>query len=261
MRTGSSQREKPEKTELRRKRWELASLESELAQRELRLATLEAELRTFEAQYVHTVGTRFAELDALEAQIAEMQIWLNPSDSEARTRAAQARAKAQQTALSIEGTQTPQQRTFSPSEALKALYREVAKRIHPDLTLDAKERSLRQDMMTEANRAYEKGRADKLEAILDEWESSPEAVGGKGTAADLIRVIRKITQVRERLHLIRARMVRLKKSAVYELKERAEEAEKNGRSLLEELAEEIARRTEKAGWQLDRLKSRETVRE
>ncbi|HTZ99938.1 MAG TPA: hypothetical protein VMB02_06375, partial [Candidatus Aquilonibacter sp.] len=63
--------EKPEDQELARKREEQAVLEAELADRELRAANMNAELFAFERQYLHYVGSRYAELDELKAQIAE----------------------------------------------------------------------------------------------------------------------------------------------------------------------------------------------
>jgi septal ring factor EnvC (AmiA/AmiB activator) len=63
----------PEERELKRKQTELDSLETELIQRELDLATLRAELAEFESRYLRTVGVLYAELDEIEAQIAEAQ--------------------------------------------------------------------------------------------------------------------------------------------------------------------------------------------
>jgi hypothetical protein len=77
----------PEERELEKKQAELASLEAELIQRELDLATLRAELAEFESRYLRTVGVLYAELDEIEAQIAEAQARRKPSDSEAQERA------------------------------------------------------------------------------------------------------------------------------------------------------------------------------
>ena len=62
---------KPEEQELARKREEQAALETEMAERELRSANFRAELGAFERQYLHFVGTCYAELDEYKAQIAE----------------------------------------------------------------------------------------------------------------------------------------------------------------------------------------------
>jgi hypothetical protein len=39
----------------------------------LELTTFQGELRAFEARYLHIIGVRYAEIDELEAQIAESQ--------------------------------------------------------------------------------------------------------------------------------------------------------------------------------------------
>src|ERR1035438_4594398 len=70
------------------------------------------------------------------------------------------------------------------STELKTLYREVAKRVHPDLATDEADRHKREQLMAEANAAYQRGDADALRRILEEYEGSPESVRGAGIAAD-----------------------------------------------------------------------------
>ena len=199
MRTDITRRQTPEERELSRKLHEFSEIETELTQRELNLATVQAELHTFEARYIRIVGVCYAELDELEAQIAEAEVRLKPKNNKIQEEAAQARAHAQESAQAAGIAQEPREEKFSSSESLKRLYRDVTKCIHPDLATDEKERSRRQQLMTDANRAYEEGDEAKLRAILAEWESSPESVAGEGTAAELVRVIRKIAQVEKRL--------------------------------------------------------------
>ena len=91
----------PEERELEKKRSELAILEEELAQRELELTTLQSELRAFEARYLRIVGIHYAELDELEAQIAETQARLSPKDDELQEQASQARTQAQESARTV----------------------------------------------------------------------------------------------------------------------------------------------------------------
>jgi len=237
MTTRITQITSPEVKELEKKKAELASLEARLAERELDLATLQAELRSFEGTYLRIVGSRLAELDEIEAQIAEAESRNKPKDRETQQRASQARAQAQESARAVEAEQEAGKREpFRPSENLKKLYREVAKRIHPDLATDESERKRRHELMTEANRAYEEGDAARLEAILRDWESSPESVKGEGPGPELIRVIRKIAQVENRLTTIDAEIARLEESDLYDLKNQADQAEKEGRDLLAEMA-------------------------
>jgi DnaJ-domain-containing protein 1 len=233
-------RRTPEEEELDKKLTKLNELESELAQRELDLATLHGELRAFEIQYLRIIGTRYAELDDLEAQIAEIQARLTLKNKNLQDRAKKARTKAQESAQAVDIEQEPlKQEIFTPSESLKKLYREVAKSIHPDLANDEEDRTRRQLLMAEANCAYEEGDEARLDAILHEWESSPESVKGDGVGAELIRAIRKINQVKERLNVIEAETEQMKDSDLYQLKIKVEEAEIEGRDLLGEMASQL----------------------
>jgi hypothetical protein len=231
----------PEEAELERKKLELAAIENELAERELDLSTLEAELRAFERRYLRTVGVKYAELDDLEAQIAEAMARLNPQDTRTREQAAQARAQAEESAQTA-GTakESKQPNEFKPPEDLKKLYREIAKRVHPDLANDEEERARRTRFMAEINRAYQDGDAARLQAILAEWEGSPEAVKGEGVGADLVRIIRKISQARERLNAIGAKIAQKYESDLHKLMMKVREAEQGGRDLLAEMATKLS---------------------
>jgi DnaJ-domain-containing protein 1 len=214
----------PEDEELQRKSAELAILETELVQGELDLTTLHAELQNFDREYQQIIGTRYAELDRIEEQIAEYMEYLESSTD------------------------------FTPSEDLKKLYREVAKRIHPDLTTDPVEKVRRQELMIAANQAYEAGDMAALKAILHSWESSPESVKGEGVVAELIRVIRKISQCRERLSGIKQEFEAVKKTELYELKYRSDLAKDVGQDLLADMAQELDEQIRQAQTELQEIK-------
>lgn len=245
----------PEEQELERKKAELSALESELAQRELDLATLQAELRAFELRYLRTVGMKYAELDKLEAEITELLARKNPQDNSAQQRAEQARAQAEETARATGAAQADKTRdTFEPPEDLKKLYRDAAKKVHPDLAANDKERERRTKVMAEINRAYQEGDATRLRAILDEWEGGPEAIKGEGIAMELVRIIRKISQVRERLEKIAAEIARLRESDLAKLKDKVEDAVHQTRDLLREMVEQIDEQLAIAFLRLQELK-------
>ena len=260
MKTKITRRHTPEEKELHKKLSELASLEAELAQHELDLATLQAELRTFENRYLRIVGVRYTKLDEIEAQIAEALARLNPKDNKAKEKAEKARYQAQESAHATGNIQEQKEPLrFKPSENLKKLYREVAKSIHPDLSTDEEERLRRQQLMAEANRAYEEGDEERLRAILREWESSPESVKGEGPGAELVRVIRKIAQVEERLRTIEVEIAQLKESDLYKLKIKVEEAEKERHDLLSEMAGQIDKQVADARKRMAGIRERAKV--
>jgi hypothetical protein len=230
---------KPEEQELARKREEQAALEAELADRELRSANLQAELRAFEAQYLHFVGLRYAELDELKARIAERLASEQPGNERAQKAAGDARSRANETQSAAGEKAEQEPRAFESSPEMKRLYREVAKRVHPDLTSNREDRAKRQQLMVDANDAYSRGDEARLAKILTEYECSPEAVQGDGPGAELIRVIRQISQARSRLSEIEAETQEVLRSDLYQLKSRLDEAQKHGRDVLKEMIEKV----------------------
>lgn len=233
---------KPEERELARKLKEQERLESELAECELQLATLRGELRTLEARYLNLVSARYAELDELRAQIAERLAAEDPSNERLQRAAREARARADESHAALREAPPHKGQTFSPSPELKKMYREAAKRIHPDLTANPSDRERRQTAMAEVNRAYQQGDASAIGKILDAYESSPEAVEGEGAGAELVRVIRKLSLMKNRLGEIEAEMQTLLSSDLYGLKTQTDEAQEQNRDLISEMAEKIQER-------------------
>ena len=248
----------PEEQELEKKLAELSALEVELTERELELATFQGQLNAFEREYLRVVGIRYARLDEIEAEIAKYLAFLNPNNSTVRKQAEEAWAKAQDTkrAASEDVTNSESSGNFKPWESLRKLYREVAKRIHPDLTTDKTERLRRQQLMAEANQAYENGDEDRLRAILDAWENSPNLVQGQGVGAELIRTIRKIAQVKERLKAIEGEIEALKRSTLYQLREKFIAAQQADRDLLAEIAHQIDEQIAAAKVRLEELRAK-----
>ncbi|PZD74305.1 hypothetical protein C1752_01208 [Acaryochloris thomasi RCC1774] len=216
----------PKEIELQRKQAELLELEVQLAQRELDLATFQADLHAFEHRYLKSVGIRHQELDRIEAQIAEYTAHLEAS------------------------------RDFRPSDRLKQLYREVAKQIHPDFATDPEERAKRAELMASANRAYEEGNEQRLQAILSNWELSPESVMGQGAEAELMRTMRKIAQSQRRLMQIEQKVNDLRQTDLRQLQLKAHKAQRMGRDLLREMAAKVDQQIAKAQTRLNDLKQR-----
>ncbi len=241
MTTDLIRKQTPEERELEKKKAELALLESQLAERELDLATLQAELHIFEQRYLHVVGSRYAELDEVRAQIAAAKARLNPDDDVAQAEAEEAREQANDSAHAASDVADTKEISakFKPSDNLKKLYREAARQIHPDLATDEKEHERRHQVMIEINRAYEAGDENRLHSLLRDWQSSPESIKDEGVGAELVRIIRKIAQVDERLAAIDNEIEAVKNSELAQLKNKIESAEDEGQDLLQEMAGDI----------------------
>ena len=249
---------KPEEEETLRRREELAAIRATLAERELELADLRGQLAAFEGRYLRQVGILYAELDEWKARLAQLRAKLDPSPA-AEAQAEEAREQAKQTYEDTHGaaSKTPE---FTPSPELKKLFREVAKRIHPDLAKDAADRERRTRLMAQANRAYEMGDAETLQRILDEYHEGADAVEGEGIGAELVRIIRQISQAKERLASIERELASLRQSEIALLKKQAEERTQEGRDLLAELATAVREQIERARKEYEALAKEEDPR-
>ena len=246
--------ETPEERELLRKLAELEIAENLLTERELELASLLTQLRTFDGRYARIVGVLLARLDELEAAAAAHRARQQPQDASAQARAHEARARAQESASTVETATT--HHAVEQSDELRALYRRIARLVHPDLATDAESRSVRTRWMAQANRAYEAGDQAALEKLLRDWSERPESVPGESVGAQLVRTIRKIAQVRSRLDAIARELAALRKSSRYELMEQVATAEKDGRDLLAQMAARVAAQIEEAEENLSLLEHR-----
>lgn len=208
-----------------------------LAERELELIDFRGQLAAFEGRYLRQVGTLYAELDDWKARISELRARLDPSPA-ANARAEETREQARQTYEEAHGTAS-ETHDFTPSPELKRLYREAAKRIHPDFATDPADQERRTPFMAEANRAYEAGDAEALHRILDEYQDGSDAVEGEGIGGELIRIIRQISLARESVAAIERELASLRQSEIALLKKQAEEREQEGRDLLAELKKSV----------------------
>jgi hypothetical protein len=224
----------PEEEELLRKREELASVRAALAERELELADFRAQLMSFEGRYLRQVGILYAELDNWEAKIAEIEASLKPSAT-ANQRAQETRKRAEETHEATHG-EASKARDFQPSAGLKSLFREAAKRIHPDFAKDEADRELRTRLMAHVNEAYSQGDADALQRILDDFGNLPESVQGEGVGAELVRIIRQIHQAKKNIAAIEQKLTALRTSEIALLRQDVEVAQDQGRDLFEEIA-------------------------
>ncbi|MGA2715823.1 MAG: hypothetical protein ABSG41_22200 [Bryobacteraceae bacterium] len=250
-----TRRLKPEEEELLRKREELIAIRATLAERELELVDFRSQLAAFEGRYLRQVGTLYAELDEWKARISALQARLDPSTA-ANARAEEAREQARQTYEEAHGKASETQ-DYAPLPDLKSLFREVAKRIHPDLSKDSGDLERRTRFMAEANRAYEAGDAEALRRILDEYQDGADTLEGEGIGAELIRIIRQISLGKTRVAAIERELATLRQSEIALLKKQAEESEQAGRDMLAELETAVREQIELAKREYEALAKQE----
>jgi len=203
-------RSSSEEQELADKQRELSFLLSRLVDRELQIADLKTQLANFEGRYLQQVGVLYAELDEWNARVAELIAHVQLT-TEARSAAIDARKQVNETDAAIH-SKAPTIATHEVSPALRRLWREVLKVIHPDRASGEADRLLRDRLSKEASNAYSRRDIEALRRIMEEYKNSPESVCGEGVSFELERVILQIKQISTKLMVIDSEITRLSMS-------------------------------------------------
>lgn len=245
----------PEETELNKKRKVIERLKDTLATREEQMAELRAELEQFEAQYSMEVGRLYAELDEIEAEIAEEEVRLNPEDEEIKKRAEEARQRAEESAEALD-EENWQGCTFKwqPTAEAKKAYHNLARIIHPDLALDTEEKTRRHDLMAKLNDAYSAGDQNLLNKLVEDYRDSPDFIKGDSIGDELVRAIRQIAQVKNRLQQLKEERSKAELSELFILQKKVRNEQLEGRNLLKQMAERTKTHIKKATRRLSNLR-------
>ena len=206
-------------------------LEIELGQRDNELTRVRADLDAFRIKYRQEVGLLYERLDELEAAIDE---------AESGVRAEKPQPPSSEGAPQLDRPQGEAAPKFT-SDAIRRLFRDVAKAIHPDLAGDDHARDRRHSLMIEANRAYALGDEERLRSILEAWNNSPDAVSGSDTEAACLRLQRRIAQIEEQLEACASELADLEASALWHLKAMVDEAAASGKDLIADMVRRLKR--------------------
>ncbi|HEY9440627.1 MAG TPA: hypothetical protein VIS29_18705 [Streptomyces sp.] len=168
--------------------------EQALIEFEIAVETFRVEVENFSRLHHQKLGPMYARLDELDAQIAEARA-AQSGDPEDRRKAEEARAivmpmpgveelfhdwmdsdglSPEAAAMLTEQPVRPPKRV-RPSEEARKLYRELARKAHPDLAPDERERERRDEFIARVNAAYGRGDEALLRELAEEWEAGPPA--------------------------------------------------------------------------------------
>ena len=212
---------------------EAERLRDRLAGIEEEHATLEAELAAFNADYMREVVTVLAELHELEARIAAL-VAKRSGSAEDKAAARSARARARETTAAVKAIpKTPEP---LPTGDLKKLFREAAKRMHPDLAVSEDTRRHAEAFMKRLNQAFAARDEAAIVDLVRQWELSPYATAPTEAAEEVqtARAARRVSALQAAVDRAQARLDEVRDSELAGMMERAMVAAANGTDLLAE---------------------------
>ncbi|MFF0568151.1 hypothetical protein ACFYT7_10910 [Streptomyces sp. NPDC004041] len=166
--------------------------EQALIEFEIAVETFRVEVENFSRLHHQKLGPMYARLDELDALIAEARA-ARTGDPEDERKAREARAvvmpmpgvdelfhdwmdtdglSPEAAAMLTDQPVRPPKRV-RPSEEARRLYRELARRAHPDLAQDEVERQRRDEFIARVNGAYGRGDIELLKELVAEWDAGP----------------------------------------------------------------------------------------
>ncbi|MEU7381489.1 hypothetical protein ACIP6V_23140 [Streptomyces sp. NPDC088770] len=167
--------------------------EQALIEYEIAVETFRVEVENFARLHEQRLGPLYARLEELKVLTAEARA-ARTGDPEDLRKAQEARADLQPipgvdelmngwmdssglypeaVAMLTDLPVRPPQRV-RPSEEARRLYRELARKAHPDLVQEDDERKRREDFLTRVNAAYARGDEDGLRELGAEWAAGPK---------------------------------------------------------------------------------------
>ncbi len=208
----------------------VTKLENALAARRAEFDRSKADAEAFRIRYRQQVGRLHEELDRLELASAEAELGI------LQDRRSDAGAPPASPPV---GQPEPQARFTT--DAVRRLFRDVAKLIHPDLAPDADARDRRHSLMIEANKAYALGDEQQMRAILDAWERGPDVVQGTDDEAVRLRLMRRLAQIEEHLDALAAALAALQESSLWKLKTMVDDEAAKGKDLIQDMVRRLNR--------------------
>ena len=223
--------ERPHDHDVEGLRARVTELDAVLVERQAAVDRTRGDLDAFRIAYRQAVGLLHEELDRLELDLAEVELGIITG----QLRDAAAVPNDSPDAEHVE----PEPRFTS--DAVRKLFRDVAKAIHPDLAADDDARNRRHALMVEANRAYELGDEERLRLILQAWERSPDAVQGADLDAMRQRLLRRIVQIEAQLEALDLDLAAMQDSSLWKLKAMVDEEAAKGKDLIADMVRRLKR--------------------
>ncbi|WP_063748952.1 rhodanese-like domain-containing protein [Streptomyces sp. NRRL B-24484] len=216
------------------------------------VATLRVEIDNFALVHHQLLGPLYARLDELDALIAEA-VAVRTGDPEALRRAVEARSRVAEPddpAAADLAPEPPAAAKVRPDREAQRIYRDLARRAHPDLTTDPAEQERRSAFIARVNEAYAQGDTAGLEELAGEWSTAPETAPDPDSPDRPDWLLRRLEWLTARIGQLATEQVRLERTPMGELLLLAPQEPER---LLEELAEQLLARASDRRADLERL--------
>ena len=239
-------------------RRQIEAAEIELIEQEAELVDLRVELSAFRLLYDTRVGRRIAEMDEIEIQIKRCRERISRYRQWGPGGMPKTRGGKEYVPVEEQYRRTWQQPPepspppyvppvdAATEDEIKALYRRLCRRFHPDLTQDPQERAWRTDMMAEVNAAYAARSLVELRALAEKKEYAPASREYR-----LAALREKLQHIRQRLREVRQEYHDLTHSPTMQMNLDAKLARRKGRDLLAEMATQVEKDLERKRAELD----------
>ncbi len=225
-------------------RADLEQLQNELIETEAQLAERMAIINAFEFELrskIEPFTRKLQELEAkIKAEFAKLEKeWHEKAGEEYPWQEEGAAASGDYRYHGEDSDAKPQSLDEDETAEMKRLYRDLARRFHPDMAQNQEDREYRTQMMMAINAAYTMGDLDKLRAL----ELEPDLAQQMDNALrdeQLAEVLdREIARVQHRLDEVKRELAQLAHHQSTKLMRRKEQAEAAGRNFYGDMIHEI----------------------
>jgi hypothetical protein len=244
--------------QLTRLRAAVEQARNELIEKEAELADRLAEVNAFELLFEAKIGYLLDQLEALEADIERYMDRLDMVRQKQKGQQyASVEAQYRRTwQTPPPSAPTPPPRPPAPADEaeIKRLYRQLARRFHPDLAVNEADRVNRTEKMVAVNNAYAARSLTELVALAQKAELSPQPPGQ--TEAQMTQALQaELERCRRRLAEIERELRQLPYRPSVQLSLEVKMARRQGRDLLSQMAKELEQKIARKTVERDLLKA------